>query len=995
MRPERWQKIEQLFNAALDREANQRGAFLAEACKGDEKLRREVESLLAQEKPAERFLESGAAGAAAKVLAKALTGDGGKSMIGCQLGSYQILSLLGAGGMGEVYEARDTKLGRNVAIKVLPKDFTHDPERLARFQREARMLAVLNHPNIATIHGLEESGGVHYLVMELVPGETLAARISKGALPVEEALRVAGQVAEALEAAHEKGVIHRDLKPANVKVTPEGRVKVLDFGLAKAFAGDGEVDLSQPPTLSQEGRILGTPAYMSPEQACGKPLDRRTDIWAFGVVLYEMLTGRQAFSGETASDTLAAVLKDEPEWDRVPEKAQRLLRRCLEKDPKRRLRDIADAMALVDEGPTPQSMALRHSKLPWAVAAVAVFLSAVGWWYTTRPAPLRPLVRLNAEIAADTPLATIAGGVLALSPDGARLALILRGADGKVRLYTRLMEQNQVTPLTGTENAHSPFFSPDGAWIGFFADGKLKKISVQGGAAVTLCDARDPDGASWGDDGNIVAALDGSGGVGLWRVPSSGGKPELLTKLNQGERTHRWPQVLPGSQAVLFTSSTGFGNYDDANIDVVSLKTGERKTVQRGGFFPRYLATSNGSGHLVYLRQSTLFAVPFDPGRLTLAGVPAPILEDVDSNAGAGGYFAFGGAPSGPRTFVYLAATGQGSQISWLDSAGKTQPLHAPPGVYTTPRFSPDGKRLAFSLSSGTGVDIWLQDLDRDTPSRLSFLAGINRYPVWTPDGNNIVFHSLNSPAPGLYWIRSDGSGEAQRLTDGKLGETPYSFSPDGKRLAFSQLGNGGSADIFTAPIESDSVHVRLGKPELFLGTPFIEFSPAFSPDGRRVAYVSNESGNWEVYVRPFPGPGGKWQISKGGGLFPLWSRDGRELLFMTLDRRVMAVSYTAQGDSFAADRPRAWSETRLLLVTIEPLRDFPYAPPRAWSETRLLSVTPAISRVVGLPVYDLAPDGKRLAAILASDQAGGEPTHLTFLLNFFDELRRRVPTGK
>jgi WD40 repeat protein len=446
-------------------------------------------------------------------------------------------------------------------------------------------------------------------------------------------------------------------------------------------------------------------------------------------------------------------------------------------------------------------------------------------------------------------------------------------------------------------------------------------------------------------------------------VPSSGGAPVPLTKFNPGEVTHRWPQVLPGSQAVLFTAHTQFGNYDDANIDVVSLKTGARKTVQRGGFFPRYLATSKGSGHLVYLHQGTLFGVPFDYGRLALAGVPEPILDDVGSSVGAGGDFAFGGAPSGPGTFVYLAGKGQGLPISWLDSAGKTQPLHAPPGVYYSLRFSPDGKRLAFAMASATGVDIWVKDLDRDTPSRLSFLAGMNRLPVWTPDGKNIVFRSENSPAPGLYWIRSDGSGEAQRLTDGKLDEYPGSLSPDGRRVAFSGIGNGGSQDIFTAPIEGDPGNVRLGKPELFLGTPFSEYFPVFSPDGRWLAYISNESGTDEVYVRPFPGPGGRWQISKGGGLWPLWSRDGRELLFQTLDGRVMAVAYSAKGDSFVAGKPRVWSETRLLNAS-------------------------------GMPIYDLTPDGKRLAAILASDQTGGDPTHLTFLLNFFDELRQRAPAG-
>ncbi len=415
-------------------------------------------------------------------------------------------------------------------------------------------------------------------------------------------------------------------------------------------------------------------------------------------------------------------------------------------------------------------------------------------------------------------------------------------------------------------------------------------------------------------------------------------------------------------------------------MDVIALKTGERKTVARGGFAPHYLATSTGTGpgHLVYMHQSTLFAVPFDPRRLATTGSPTPILEDVSGSVGAGGDFTFAGSPIGSGAFVYLSGKGQqaGYSISWVDRSGgapsgvthMTEPLHAPPGLYVTPRFSPDGKRLAFSMLNGQVGDIWVKDLDRDTPSRLSFLPGGNASPVWTPDGKNIVFLSRSQAAPGLYWIRSDGSGEAQRLTDGKLREFPFSFSPDGKRLAFDQTGNGGSSDIFTAPVENDPAPggsgVRLGKAELFLGTPFVEVFPAFSPDGRWLAYQSNESGTYEVYVRPFPGPGGRWQISTGGGNFPLWSRDGRELLFETPDYRVMAVSYTAKGDSFTAGKPRLWTETRL--------------------------------RNIGFfSNYDLAPDGKRLAAMVADSNAEKPPTHLTFLLNFFDELRRRAPASK
>lgn len=894
---------------------------------------------------------------------------------GDKLGSYEIVAPIGAGGMGEVYRAKDTKLDRAVAIKVLPGALAQDPDRRTRFEREAKVLASLNHPNIAQIYGIEGNA----LVMELVEGETL-----KCPAPLE----YAKQIAEALEAAHEKGITHRDLKPGNIMVTPDGVVKVLDFGLA-FVAQEKSGDPMNSPTLTmratEAGMIMGTAAYMSPEQASGKPVDKRADIWSFGVVLWEMLTGSRLFHGETVSHTLADVLRGPIDFDHLPAgKIRDLTRRCLTRDVKMRLRDIGDARIVLQEvlagseGGTeaiPAPSRSRLSWVSWVVVGVLAVVSGGLLYNATRPAALRPLIRANIVVDDSTPLARAGdGNMLALSPDGARLALTLSGADSKVRLYTRLMNQNQVTALAGTDGASYPFFSPDNQWIGFFADGKMKKISAEGGAVVTLCDARQTRGGSWGDDGNIFAVLSLSGG--LSRVPSAGGTPVPVTKLNSGEVTHRWPQVLPGGQAVLFTAGASRANQDDANIDVISLKTGERKTVARGGYNPRYLPTSSGvspagGGYLIYLHQSTLFAVPFDPVRLAVTGSPAPILEDVSGSVSSGGDFAFG--QNG--TFVYLS--GKGTMrwpISWVDRSSKTpsatpsppQPLHAPPGIYYTPRFSPDGKRLAFAIGNGPGDDIWVKDLDRDTPSRLSFLAGTNRWPVWTPDGKNMVFQSDSPAAPGLYWIRSDGSGEAQRLTKGKPLEYPYSFSPDGKRLAFNQGGNGGSQDVFTALIEGDAGHPKLGNAELFLGTPFSEVNPAFSPDGRWLAYASDESGSFEVYVRPFPGPGGRWQISTGGGGFPVWSWGapgaGRELFFQTLDQHVMAVSYTAKGDSFTAAKPRLWTETRLRLFG-------------SYSN------------------YDLAPDGKRLAAMVADDANGDKPsTHLTFLLNFFDELRRRAP---
>ena len=901
---------------------------------------------------------------------------------GTRLGSYKVLAQIGAGGMGEVYQAHDTKLGRDVAIKVLPEAFAHDSERLSRFQREAKMLAALNHPNIATIHGLEQSGGTSYLVMELVSGETLQERVKRdGAVPIEEALVIAKQIAEALEAAHEKSIIHRDLKPANVKVTPEGKVKVLDFGLAKAFEGDAtNEDIGNSPTLSRaatmHGVILGTAAYMSPEQARGKSVDKRTDIWAFGCVLYELLTGRQAFHGEDVTDILAAVVRAEPDWQALPAatplKVRDLLRRCLQKDRRLRLRDAGDAQIEIQEAlaapPTPVAATVApatrswRERLAWAAATVFVLTTIALATVLVLRAPKPPQqMRLSAEIGADASLYTAAGPAAILSPDGTRLALVAASSDQKRRIYLRSLDQLQATALSGTENARDPFFSPDGQWIGFFADGKLKKIFVQGGAAVTLCDASDDRGGSWGEDGTIVFTP--SARVALSKISSAGGTPQPLTTLDTqaGEVTHRLPQVLPGGKAVLFTSSTlaGGASFEEAEVVVYSMASGQRKTLQRGGFYARYLP----SGHIVYMHDGTLFAVPFDLRRLEVTGQPAPILEGVLTNSYGGAQFSF--ADTG--NLVYVAGhVGQNVSIYWMDREGKFTPLRETPGNYYNPAFSPDGKRLALDIIDGRRRDIWVDEWERDTLTRLTFAGEGNSSPVWTPDGQRITYSSVDKAGLiNLWWIRSDGAGDAQRLTESKRSQYARSWRPDGKVLAFNQLNPGTDYDIMTLSIEGDEKSGwKPGEPKSFVNSRIVQ-SPAFSPDGRWLAYHSTESGSYEVYVRPFPGPGGKWQISTGGGVAPEWSHNGKELFYRTPDSKIMVVPYTASGDSFRADKPQLWSPGQFT--------------DRAGSYN-----------------FDLHPDGKRFAVLKAP---GTEQTaavnKVSFIFNFFDEIRSKFPPGK
>ena len=968
--------------------------------------------------------------------------------IGTRLGPYEITGPLGSGGMGEVYRARDTQLDRDVAIKILPELFAADPERVARFTREAKTLAALNHPHIAQIYGFEKAGSVSALVMELVEGPTLADLIAERAgqapatrassassssaaraigrgarrgLETDEALAIARQIAEALEAAHELGIIHRDLKPANIIVqgawgpTPTRRktaassvdfpprvsdeivVKVLDFGLAKALdpaaSGVDAAALTNSPTITSPaamthlGVILGTAAYMAPEQAKGRAVDKRADIWAFGCVLYEMLTGHRAFPGEDVSDTLASVLKTDPDWATLPADTpaaiRRLLRRCLEKDRKRRLSDIADARLEVDDAlaaPSVDASGLSSARvavqtagwrraLPWvmAVGALGVAGAVLLLWAPWRSAPPTAPVRLSAEIGADASLVTDQGAAAVLSPDGTLLVFVAQRTGGSdAQLFVRRLDQLQATVPAGTEGARNPFFSPDGQWVAFFAGGRLKKIAVTGGAAITLCDAPDGRGGSWAEDGTIAFSAAGTPGVSLLQVSSAGGKPEPLTPLAKGEVSQRWPQILPGGKAVLYTTSGIYNLWQDADLVVQTLPTGPRKIVQRGGYYGRYVP----SGHLVYMHAGTLFAAPFDLNRLEVAGPSVPVLESVTDNPTATGGAQF--AVTGNGTLVYLPAQSANTAVPivWMNREGKTSALRTTPANWANPRFAPDGGRLAMYINDGTQSDVWVYDWARDTLSRFTFdPAANNVLPVWTPDGRRITFASARADKAtlNLYWQRADGTGEVQRLTESKNPQYPTSWHPSGRFLAFYETSHQTATDVMILPMEGDETSGwKPGKPTAFLNSPFSELWPVFSPDGRWLAYASNESGRFEVYVRPFPGPGGKWQVSTTGGWLPVWSPTRHELFYEPLDPeyRIMVAAYTIEGDSFRAEKPGVWAD-----------RPFGVRP-LGWD-------------------FDVHPDGDRVAVAPAPEaQPAAKQDKVVFIFNFFDELRRLAPTA-
>ncbi len=810
---------------------------------------------------------------------------------GTTLGPYQIVGALGAGGMGEVYRARDPKLNRDLALKILPELFARDPERLARFKREAQMLASLNHPNIAAIYGFEDSGDIQALVLELVEGPTLAERLEglgaegKG-LAIAEALPIARQICEALEAAHEQGIIHRDLKPANVKVRPDGTVKVLDFGLAKLTASaDRASDMSNSPTMmaSMPGTILGTAAYMSPEQATGKEADRASDVWAFGCVLYEMLTGRRAFQGDSVSEVLANVLKTEPDWARlpadVPDGLRRVLRRCLQKDQKRRLRDIREVRLEMDEArdeppvtghPAPSTTQRRQRLLLIAALAVMTIIAGIALQRAFRTAPTPAEVRLEINTPPTTDPTS-----LAISPDG-RTIVFVAASEGRLRLWLRFLDSVAARPLTGTDGAQNPFWSPDSQSVGFFADGKLKRMEIDGGSVQILATAPRGTG-TWSRDGVILFARLG---MSIFRVADTGGEPVAVTHVENEQGSHFSPQFLPDGRHFLYWVR---GSSDVQGIHVGQLGSTQSRRLLEADPGAMYAS----SGHLLFVRQGTLLAQAFDPVRLELTGNPFPVAEQVaNAQQGSGA----GVSVSGAGSIAYRAGTGGAErQFVWLDRSGNETGRLGDP-VRTTlsqPSLSPDGRRVVLYRNVSRNTDIWLLETTRGSLTRFTTDVADDVYPVWSPEGGRIVFSSNRKGTPDLYQKSAVAGGSEELLLSTAQNKIATDWSPDGRFVLFNNQDAKGGVDIRALPIDANG---RPGMPFTVVETSSDEQGGQFSPDGTWIAYQSDESGRVEIYVQPFPGPGNKWPVSTNGGSQVRWRRDGRELFYVALDGRLMAV---------------------------------------------------------------------------------------------------------
>jgi eukaryotic-like serine/threonine-protein kinase len=895
---------------------------------------------------------------------------------GTRLGSYEIGAPLGAGGMGEVYRATDTNLKRQVAIKVLPQTVGADPERLARFQREAEVLAALNHPNIAHIHGLEKSDGTLALVMELVEGPTLADRIAKEPIPLDEALPIAKQIAEALEAAHEQGIVHRDLKPANIKVRADGAVKVLDFGLAKAMepAIASGADAMNSPTLTaratQAGTIIGTAAYMAPEQATGRRVDTRADIWAFGVVCFEMLTGRPLFAGESVSDIVAAVLRDDIDWTSLPAstpaRIRQLLVRCLQREVKQRLQAIGEARIVLDSpdvwadptasGVPSSSPSSRKSRTLWLgmSALVAVVAAASGWLLARANIPSPVVTRLSVSLP--VPLTPSYGSrTVALSRDGGTLAYVgIR--NGITSLFVRRMDAVDVTPLAGTEGARGPVFSPDGAWIAFNVDGRLKKVPVLGGSA-TVINENNPDvvGADWTPDGTIWYTPAFT--LGVTRVPAVGGAAQrvLSPDPGKGESGYLWPSLLPGGTDLLFViNPDSIASFDEARIAVERLGTKDsREILDAQGSSPVYTP----SGHLVFFSGGSVRAAPFDLRRRRTTGPAVPVVDGVSVAPHTGAVQA---AISASGTLVYAPVGDQvpTSSLVVVDANGHAQPpTDALPAFLGEMSLSGDGQRVALRLAKAND-DIHVFDFSRGSLTRFTYEGGDEQNPVWTPDGTRLAYASQHGGTPTMYWKAADGNGTPERILTPRNPQRPSSFSADGRFLAYTEVHPQTGLDIWTVRLDDPSPR----QPEPFLRTPFQEDLPVFSPDGRWLAYRSNESGRMEVYVARFPGAAVKRQISVDGGDQPLWAPGGKQVFYLN-GNRMMSVDLNTESGLNSA-KPRMLFERNFSL----------FAESGQWGHT-----------------YAVFPDGKRF--LFVENAVRPEIRELKVVLNWFEELKARVPT--
>ena len=888
---------------------------------------------------------------------------------GTRIGHYELLSLAGAGGMGEVYRARDTHLKRDVGIKYFPASLVHDVARLSRFQREAEILASLNHTGIATIHGFVEFSGVNAIVMEFVDGETLAERITQGPLPIETVESYSRQIIGALEYAHDHGITHRDLEPANVKITSDGTLKLLDFGLAKAVEDpNATVNIADSPTLSLghtgAGTILGTASYMSPEQAVGKPADRRSDVFSFGVVLFEMLTGQRAFTGESGPEILASVVKEQPDWSKLPpetpEPMRNVLRRCLVKDRKQRMQAIAEARIALDTpivsqsatGPSPS----RLSYAGWITAALLAIISAVALWGWLKPVSPEP--RSLTHFTTALPKGGDGGRPITLSRDGSRI--VFSGRNTK-RLYMRTIDDPEAKPLPGTDGAIFSAFSPAGDWIAFNVGLALKKIPVLGGAALTLAEEAGSSPLSWGDDDKILM----SGPSGLVRVPGAGGRPETVAAPDRqkGELAYLSAELLPGGRNILVNVLTAKG-LADIQLIAINVQTGDKKILLEGVGDTRFAPTGKkpGIGHLVYGRNGSLFGVPFDANTLQ-AGSPAPIRQGLQGEAGL---VVFGFSHSG--MLAYAAGTGHGlappSTLIWADRQGMEQPVPAPARLYDRPRLSPDGGRIAVESAELTQLqnnDIWVYELARGTLNRVTF-EGVNLDPRWCPDGSHLIYVSA-ADLTGPHEVRSvaaDGSSQPVTLWGIDQGPSVHSVSRDGIAIGIApdtkskDTQSKGGSQPQVRKVGPDGQPVD-GKPENFLDARFVRMNLEFSPDGKWVAYQSNQTGRSEIYVVPYPGPGGISQVSSDGGFDPRWNRNGRELFFRN-GNKVMAVD-VEPGTAFRAGNPHMLFE-----------------------------------KAAG--PYDVHPDGRRFLMLKPVPPSNPEdqPNEYHVILNWFDELRRRVP---